>query len=146
MSPISSNAHIDNFENSLKPEINLSTKSYTKNNNESPSSTASTITNTECDSSTMKKKKFNILENENIKIHKMENINYSQVLQLKVDKSPSFVLHNETAFTIDSKDSANSTVSNIKQFAFPENDMEDNININVIKDCLMNQRVPESCV
>ncbi|XP_055381972.1 uncharacterized protein LOC129612415 [Condylostylus longicornis] len=40
----------------------------------------------------------------------------------------------------------NNTINNLNNNNGSLNDLEDNININAIKDCLMTQRVPESCV
>lgn len=146
MSPIS-NVHVDNFDKTITSEINFVTKACTKNNNDSPSSTTSTatISNAAGEASTLKKKSSNgaksIPEGE-----KHINIHNSQALQLKADRSPSAALFNEDVFGMEGDATYSKLVTSSKCYVTSENDMEDNININAIKDCLMNQRVPESCV
>lgn len=149
MSPIS-NVHVDTYDKTLTSEINGVTKACTKNNNDSPSSTTSTatISNTACDASTLKKKSLNGVKNisdneKHINTHKVESSNYPQALQLTIDKSPSTAISN--IFLLESEPTYSKLVTSSKGYAH-ENDIEDNININAIKDCLMNQRVPESCV
>lgn len=151
MSPIS-NVHIDNFDKTITSEINFVTKACTKNNNDSPSSTTSTatISNTACETSTLKKKPLNAAKHipeveKHINIHKVDTSNYPQTLQFKGERSPCAALQNEKTFGLESDATYSKLVTSAKGYV-TENDMDDDININAIKDCLMNQRVPESCV
>lgn len=151
MSPLS-NVHIDNFDKSTTSEINFLTKACTKNNNDSPSSTTSTatISNMTSEASTLKKRSLNAAKHigeaeKHINIHKADTSSYPQAFHLKTDRSPSAALPNEKVFDMESDATYSKLVTSTKSYVH-QNDIEDEININAIKDCLMNQRVPESCV
>lgn len=146
MSPLS-NVHIDNFDKALTSEINYLSKSCTKNNNDSPSSTTSTatISNTAFEASTLKKRSLNAAKHiseaeKHINMHHKTDASSSYPHGLQ-----STALANEKVFDMESDATYSKLVTTSKNYVH-HSDMEDDININAIKDCLMNQRVPESCV
>ncbi|KAL5282152.1 hypothetical protein ACFFRR_005408 [Megaselia abdita] len=149
ISPIS---NVDNYDKTLSSEINFVSKACTKNNNDSPSSTTSTATigNTPCEASTLKKKSLNGIKiisdsEKHIDRHKSDHSSYSEAIQLNSETSPSASLSNENILRMEGDRTYSKFITSTQGYS-NENDIEDNININAIKDCLMNQRVPESCV